>query len=72
MISHSVEEVTWIEHTKQVWSSVLRRNVDFKFLWWALSDDYNYEMNDNDVADQLRLVYRIMHLQRNNKWWWAL
>ena len=72
MISHSIEEVTWIEHTKQVWSSVLRRKVDFKFLWWALSDDYNYEMNDNDVADQLCLVYRIMRLQRNNKWWWAL
>ncbi len=29
-------------------------------------------MNDNDIADQLRLVYRIMRFQRNNKWWWAL
>ncbi len=29
-------------------------------------------MNDNDIADQLRLVYQIMRFQRNNKWWWAL
>ncbi len=29
-------------------------------------------MNDNDITDQLRLVFRIMHFQRNNKWWWAL
>ena len=29
-------------------------------------------MNDNDVADQLCLVYRIMRFQRNIKWWWAL
>ena len=29
-------------------------------------------MNDNDIANQLRLVYRFMRFQRNNKWWWAL
>jgi hypothetical protein len=29
-------------------------------------------MNDNDIADQLRLVYWIMCFQRNNKWWWVL
>ena len=40
MISHSNEEVTWIEHTKQVWSTVLRRNIDFKFLHWVLSNNY--------------------------------
>jgi hypothetical protein len=22
--------------------------------------------------DQPRLIYQIMHFQRNNKWWWAL
>lgn len=29
-------------------------------------------MNDNDIADQLRLQYRMQRLQRNQKWWWAL
>jgi hypothetical protein len=72
MISHSCESVTWVPVTKPVWSSALQKNVDLTFLRFNLSDDYNYEMNDNDVADQLRLVYRIMRFQRNVKWWWAL
>ena len=50
----------------------MSKNVDFKFLRCNLSHNYNYEMNDNDVADQLRLIYRIQRLQRNFKWWWAL
>jgi hypothetical protein len=45
---------------KKVWSTALKTNIDFSFLRWNLSDDYNFEMNDNNVADQLRLVYRIM------------
>ncbi len=48
------------------------QNVDFSFLWWNLSDKYNFKMNDNDVANQLRLIYWIMRFQRNVKWWWAL
>jgi hypothetical protein len=72
MISHSCESVTWTICEKKVYSSTLRATVPFKFLRWNLSDDYNFEMNDNDIADQLRLVYRLMRFQRNNKWWWAL
>jgi len=37
-----------------------------------LGNDYNYEMNDNDIADQLRLIYRTQRFLRNQKWWWAL
>ena len=72
MISHSIEEITWVEHSKKIWSHALGRNVDFKFLRWNLSHDYNSEMNNNDVADQFRLVYRLQRMQRNQKWWWAL
>ncbi len=50
----------------------LKMNFDFSFLRWNLSDDYNFEINDNDVADQLCLVHQIMRFQRNVKWWWAL
>jgi hypothetical protein len=72
MISHSCKSVTWTTISKKVWSTALKTNIDFSFLRWNLSDDYNFEMNDNDFADQLRLVYRIMRFQRNIKWWWAL
>ena len=40
-------------------------------MWWLLSDTYNQEMNDNDIADQLRLVYRCFCFTRKTKWWWA-
>jgi hypothetical protein len=69
MISSKCDKVSWEPVTKKVWSSNLKANVNFTFLRWSLSHSYNYEMNDNDVADQLRLVYRIMRFQRNNKWW---
>ncbi len=72
MISHSCESFTWTTITKKVWSTALKTNIDFSFLRWNLSDGYNFEMNDNDVADQLCLVYWIMRFQRNIKWWWAL
>ena len=72
MISHCIEEITWVEHSKRVWSRALKMNVDYSFLRWNISHDYNFKMNDNDIADQLRLVYRIQRFQRNYKWWFAL
>jgi len=72
MISSKCDEVLWIPAAKKVWSSNLKQYVDFTFLRWSLSHGHNFEMNDNDIANQLRLVYRIMRFQRNTKWWWAL
>ena len=28
-------------------------------------------MNDNDIADQLRLIYRCLRCMRRTKRWWA-
>jgi hypothetical protein len=53
MISHSCESVTWMPIFERVWSMALKQNVDFSFLRWNLSDEYNFEMNDNNVANQL-------------------
>jgi hypothetical protein len=72
MISSRCKSVTWMPITKKLWSTSLQWKVDFTFLRWLMSNDYNFQMNDNDIANQLQLVYRIMHFQRNNKWWGAL
>jgi hypothetical protein len=72
MILHSCESVTWVSVTMKVWSSTLKKTVDFNFLCWNLSNNYNYEMNDNNITNQLRLIYQFMWFQRNIKWWWAL
>jgi hypothetical protein len=37
-----------------------------------LLDNYNFEMNDKDVANQLCLFYWIMRFQHSVKWWWSL
>ena len=72
MISHVILEVTWVTHEKRIFSPELKKEVPFKFLQCNLSHDYNFEMNDNTVADQLWLVYRIQRFQHNLKWWWVL
>jgi len=72
MITNVAKEITWVAVSKKVWSDQLRKNLEMKFLRFCISHDYNHEMNDNDIADQLRLQYRMMRFSRNNKWWWAL
>jgi hypothetical protein len=71
MISHNCKSIGWTPIKKKLWSLAMKQNVDHTFLWGSLSNQYNFEMNNNDIADQLRLVYRIMRFQRNSKWWWA-
>jgi hypothetical protein len=72
MLSHSTPNVKWVTCTKLIWSLTLMASIIYRFLRWNLSNEYNFEMNDNDVMDQYRLVYWIHRLQRNYKWWWAL
>ena len=43
MVSHSVGQVTWVEHVTKVYSYVVGKLVDFNF--------YSFKMNGNDVAD---------------------
>ena len=54
-----------------VYSHAAKKEVEHKCLWWSLNGTYNQEMNDNDIADQLRLVYRCLLFTRKTKWWWA-
>ncbi len=58
--------------SRKVWSGQLRKNLDMKFLCFYTTHNYNHKMNDNDIADQLRLQYWMICFSRNNKWWWAL
>ena len=71
MLSMAAEKIDWAEKTKMIWSHKEKKEVAHKFLRWSLSDCYNQEMNDCDIADQLRLVYRCLRFLRNSKWWWA-
>ena len=67
----AAETIDWVEKTKMVWSHKKGTEVPHKFLRWSLSDNYNQKMNDCDIADQLRLIYRCLRFMRKTKWWWA-
>ena len=54
MLSASIQELTWDVIEKKVWSNKLNREIIFKFLRSNMSNEYNFEMNDNDIADQIR------------------
>ena len=43
-----------------------------KFLRLSVNDSYNMNMNNVDIADQLRGNYRTDRWMRKLKWWWAL
>jgi len=71
ILSMTAEFIDWVVKSKEIYSDASSKTVVHKFLRWSLSDNYNNEMNDNDIADQLRLVYRVMRFMRNTKWWWC-
>ena len=35
-------------------------------------NDYNMNMNNGDIADQLRGNYGFDHSMRKTKWWWSM
>ncbi len=72
MLSHWIEEITWVVCEKKAHSQALIKSATFKFLWFNLSHDYNFEMNDHDVADQLQLVFCFIRFQQNINWWWVM
>ena len=59
MLSLCVEEITWVEHDKRVYSYCVGKSIDSKFPCWIMSHKYNFEMNDNDFTGQLRLIYHL-------------
>ena len=63
MLSNCIKEISWVLLSQRVFSANFGKRIDFQFLRWLLSHYYNHEMNDNDVANQLCLIYRMMRLQ---------
>ena len=43
-----------------------------RFLRLVINDSYNMNMNNVDVADQLRGSYRPERCMRKQKWWWSM
>ena len=71
-MSNSCEEVKWKHMTRQVCHRDLHQMVEIPFFRLNLIHDYNYGMNDVDLADQVRNVYRWDIFVWNRKWWYLI
>ena len=65
-------EVKWIEVTKDVYNVDSGEVESLKFLRLNHINQYNKEMGNVDLADQLRGTYRLDKNIRNRKWWWSI
>jgi hypothetical protein len=64
--------IEWIVKKRKVWNKQTNKMEWIEFLRLSVNDDYNGNMNDCDVQDQLRTVYRFDYWLRQRKWWWAI
>ena len=58
--------------SRLVWDKTSCLMREGKFLRLSVNDSYNMNMNNVDIADQLRGNYRTDRWMRKLKWWWAL
>ena len=66
------ESIVWVEKKRKVYDKSTNQYVDFRFLRLNINDEYNQEMGDVDISDQLRNTYRCDHWLRKTKWWWSM
>ena len=71
-MSNAWAEIKWIKKHRQVWSNSLRRMIKMPYHRLNIIETYNFNMNNVDIADQLRGVYRWDHWMRKRKWWWSI
>ena len=62
----------WIKKERDVYSINILQTEKMEFLRLNKIDTYNYGMSDFDIADQLRVFYRLDHWVRNKKWMWSI
>ncbi len=70
MISNVATKVGWKVVPKKVFSHSDSKTIIYTP--FSISDNYNFQMNYNDITHQLHLDYHMMNKSRYNKWWWTL
>ena len=72
MMSNACEEIKWEKKTREVYHKGENRMVTLPFYRLNVVDEYNNNMNNVDVADQVRGNYRFDKWMRKRKWWWSM
>ena len=68
----SREELKWVVCEKDMYNVDTGTKGPLQFLLMCYINDYNHQMGDVDVADQLRNNNWFDHWLRNCKWWWSI
>ena len=71
-LSTICEMIKQVQCTKHVYCVETEQVEEVKFLHLNINDDYDHDMGNVDIADQLRNYYRFDHWMRKQKWWWSL
>ena len=71
-ITNACDKICWVRKNRKFWHQQKGRQVNVPFYRLNIVDEYNAGMGNVDIADQLRLQYRIHYWIRNQKWWWAI
>ena len=70
--SSSCTEIKWSKKEREVWHAQEQKKIKLPFYRLSMIDDYNKNMNNVDIADQLRTVYRYNRWMQKQKWWWSI
>ena len=68
----SSEELKWVVCEKDVYNVDTGAKEPLHFLQICYINEYNHQMGDVDVADQLINNYWFDHWLRKRKWWWYI
>jgi len=71
-ISMVAESIEWLTKERKVFDKDEQIVTAIEFLRLNMTDDYNNNMHEVDIADQLRNNYRIDFWLRFYKFWWAI
>ena len=66
------DRIEWVTKSRQVYDKTISKVRKMIFLRLNVNNEYNYGMGHVDIADQLRLTYKVNVWLRNYKWWHAI
>ena len=72
LLTNACNNVEWIKKERSCWHKEKGKKVNVPYYRLNVIDMYNHNMNNVDIADQLRTVYRFFVWLRKRKWWWAM